>query len=189
MAALNTENLNVRYLAWKVKPDPMKWPDVLRKKASFSKERAMAVISGDSIRPEERKALTEGFSVNLEDLTTSRLLGLSRRDIRRENFKYLIRGLPQGGRKRLAEAIQVAQETISRWGKKPPNARNASLIMRYLELDTTIDLGEVPVFLSLRPIGQFAQRRWLKERLEEISPQELSQLFPALKRLLDREGH
>jgi transcriptional regulator with XRE-family HTH domain len=107
------------------------------------------------------------------------------------NVSYLMRALPQGEQKKMAAEIGVAEETVSRWakGKVPPNSGNVKDILRYLRIQYVPDFSEAPLFLSLQPVGQYAQRDWLKKRLEALPAQELGRLFPALEKLLgEHEG-
>ncbi len=185
LARLAIENLNVRYLAWKEEPDPTKWASLLRKKASFSEKRASAVIAGEKLTDAERASLAEAFNVEIEVMITTALFGLSEKEIRMENIKYLFRELPQGNQKKIAQILEIREETVSRWvtGKNPPSTTNARRLLEAIGIDPSADVNQVPFFLSLSPMGQLAQKRWLIERIEKISPVELSKLFPALEKI------
>jgi hypothetical protein len=41
------------------------------------------------------------------------------------------------------------------------------------------------VFLSVEPVALKDRRRWLHTRLDALNPDELRDLYPALRRLLD----
>ena len=190
LADLPTENLNIRYLAWKDtkgNPDPVKWVSVLRKKAGLPDREARAILAGSPLSNKDRDAIVEGFGIDRDELGTARLFGLSSDEILKENIRYLIRSLPKGGKKALAGALQVKKESVSRWasGKNPPSAQNIQQIAQYLSLDSNINLREVPLFLSFRPVGHYAQREWVQKQVASLPAEELSKLFPALERLLD----
>jgi len=185
---LNIENLNIRYLAWRENPDPVMWGKVLVKKASIKESRALDILKGAQPIDEEREALSEGFNINKDELSTARLLELSGEEVLKKNIKYLLNNLPHGERKIMSQALNVSQETISRWSKSGvTNKTRPAKILHYLGLDPTIDLSFEPLFLSFFPVGKFAQKSWIQKRLDAISSSELSKLFPALQKLLN--GH
>lgn len=189
LTVLTVESVNIRFLAWKEDADPANWASVLLRKASLTQKRAKELLSGHPPTAEERAALIEGFDVEAEAFGAARLFGCSREEVFDENIRYLFSGLPQGEKKRMSEALDVTEETVSRWSTRrtSPSANNISRILRYLGLDPTLDLGDVPLFLSLSPIGQFAQRRWLQKRLNELSSTKLSKFFPALEKLFGND--
>jgi hypothetical protein len=47
-----------------------------------------------------------------------------------------------------------------------------------------VDLETDPLFLELSPVGSYAQRAWLRQRVDELDDEVLRVLFPALERLL-----
>lgn len=187
---LPVENLNTRFLVWKKDRNPDNWTRVLLKKTSIRHDRAKEILAGSHIAAHELKAIVEGFGETEEELRTVRLLGFSSKTVLMENLQYLIGTLPRGEEKEMANAIGVSKETVSRWarGKSSISAGNIKKVLRYLGLDTGIDLKTVPLFLTLIPVGQFAQRRWLLDRLQNLPASDLSKLFPALERLLDHEN-
>jgi hypothetical protein len=187
LKGLASENLNIRYLAWKVDSDPVKWAAILYKKAGIMEKRAKTILDGEQPTHEERVALAAGFDIGMDELSTPGFFGLPNKEIIKENIKYLMAGFPQGERKKMAEALHVTQETVSRWHKTgTTNSNRPPEILRYLGLDPTIELDKILLFLSFQPIGKYAQKRWILKRLDELSPSELSKLFPALQKLF---GH
>jgi transcriptional regulator with XRE-family HTH domain len=186
---LHTQNLNIRCLVWSKAPEPGRWAGVLRRKAGIPEKRAREILNGAEPSAEERAAIVEGFEVEEDTLGSARLLGMSEEEVLAENVKYLIRSLPKGEQRKMAAALGTAQESVSRWkkGGKPPKQKNVEQISRYLRLSLDLDLRVTPLFLSLQPVGHFAQRAWLQKKLEELPAEDLSKLFPALEKLLS--GH
>jgi hypothetical protein len=197
--ALATENLNIRYLAWGLDPDSNGWSVLLQKECSLEKRRAWKILNGETLTSEERMAVVEGFGVDRDIFSTAKLMGMSDEEIVQNNMVYLIRNLPQGEQKKMAQAMSKAPETVSRWskidnlkGRKNQNQlyENLKEVAHYLGLKPRIDLSKTPLFLCLQPVGQFAQRDWLRKRIDELSPEELTDLFPAFIRLLqNRENY
>jgi hypothetical protein len=188
LKGLAPENLNIRYLAWTIESDPVKWAAILHKKTGLMEKRAKAICDGVQPTYEERVALAAGFDIRIDELSSPGLFGLPSKEIIKENIKYLMTGFPRGERKKMAVALHVTQETVSRWHKTGvTNSNRPPEILRYLGLDPTIELDKIPLFLSFQPIGKYAQRRWFLNRLDEISSTELSKLFPLLQKLFG--GH
>ena len=194
LAGLSTENLNIRYLVWKVDPDPGGWVSVLHTKASFTKQRARQVLEGDPLSDRERFAILEGFDADADSFGSAKLMGMSNQEIVSCNMVYLIGELPQGEQKKMAKYLGVTAETVSRWSnrnwlKERKNynkiMQNAKRIAEYLGVKPRFDLSITPLFLSLIPVGQFAQRNWLRRRIEKLSADELADLFPAFERLFN----
>jgi transcriptional regulator with XRE-family HTH domain len=174
-------------LAWKEESNPDRWVNLLRKKAGLTEKAAKATLDGAQLTGKDRAAIIEGFGIDGDELGTARLFGLSSEEILIENIRYLINSLPKGEKQTMAGAVQVAKESVSRWatGKNPPSPQNIQQILQYLKLDPGVNLYEVPLFLSLRPIGHFAQREWLQKQVASLPSEELSKLFPALEKMFD----
>lgn len=187
LSRLPTENLNIRYLAWKEDANPEKWIGILRRKASLTEKEAKMILAGLQMTNEIRKAIIEGFNIDGDELGTARLFGLPNNEILKENIRYLIDSLPKGEKQKLAKTADVTKETVSRWAKcdKPPTSKNLSKITQYFKIERGESIDSVPLFLSLRPTGHFAQREWLKNQVTSLPAEELSRLFPALEKILD----
>ena len=103
-----------------------------------------------------------------------------------ENINYLFDGLDHGMKGELAKAIGVDLSTISRWrrGKaRPTRSHMDKLGVKFL-LDPEVDLETQPLFLSPAPTSVSARRDWIKSKVDQLSPSELHELFPAFRRLL-----
>jgi transcriptional regulator with XRE-family HTH domain len=188
---LRTETLYIRYLLWKEDADPSRWAIILRKKTTIPETRAKDILGGASLSGDEREAICEGFSIGLETLLHDETFGMDGFELARENIKFLVGRLPHGEGKKMAQALGVSKETISRWKNNGvTNKIRPDKILKYLGLDPRININTDPLFLSLNPVGKFAIKKWLMDQLESISSDELSKLFPALKKLLGRyEGN
>jgi hypothetical protein len=189
LTRLNTQNLNIRLLAWEKKHESGNWADVLRRKAGIPKSRAREILEGAEPSAEEREAIVEGFGIEEEALGSARLMGMSEEEVLAKNVGHLISSLPKGEQGKMAATLGAAQESVSRWkkGEKPPKQKYVKQIMRYLGLSLDLDLRVTPLFLSLRPVGQFSQRAWLRKQVEELPAEDLSKLFPALEKLLKND--
>ena len=185
LADLKPENLNVRYLAWTINKKSHSWVNVLKKKAGIPETRARAILRGAPLTNSERIAIAEGFSVVLDDLVSDGLFGFHGPELYRENIKFLVCQLPHGEGQKMAQYIPVTKKTVSEWKKTGITAKaKPSKILQYLGLDMGIDLYNIPLFLSLDPIGKFEIKNWIIDHLNNISSDELIRLFPALKKLL-----
>lgn len=186
LSKLEPITLNIRLLLWRKHPKPETWADALHSKTNIDKNLAVEILRGLR-RPsaEEASLISAAFLRTEEDLRNAPLLGMSQEDVLQENIKFLLAHLPRGEKKAIAEKLSVVPETISRWTsrKSPPTKANRTALMRYMGLDPS--LIEQPIFLSMEPISDLGKKKWLSERVERISPDELSSLFPALRKLLD----
>lgn len=188
LAGLSIENLNIRYLVWKENPEPDKWVSVLHKKAGLPDKEAKAILTGSQLSKKNRDAIIEGFHIDGDIFSTARLFGLSSAEIQKENIKYLINSLPQGEKQKLAKAVKVTSESVSRWssGKNPASHPKVQQLLQYFCLNSNMILSEAPLFLSLRPIGYYAQKEWLQKQVASLPADELTKLFPALEKMF---GH
>ena len=93
-----------------------------------------------------------------------------------------------GGKKALAAEFGIDPTTVSRWlnGASQPIERSLRQIGAYFGVPSGVDLRSDPVFLSAEPVALSERRRWLMERLESLPADEFRELYPALRRLLER---
>lgn len=106
-------------------------------------------------------------------------------DVFHENLAFLLNTLEHGGKKALASKLGVDPTTISRWLNASSRPSEATLhqLMDQLGISTEIDLRTYPIFLSFEPISMTERRQWLISRIEEMTPNELLELYPALHRI------
>jgi hypothetical protein len=111
----------------------------------------------------------------------------SGRNVLVENLRFLFDDLERGGKKMLAEFFEVDPTTISRWlkGSSEPQGPGLRSIATYFRLPVDTNLRRDPIFLSLDPVSLVAKRNWVHDRLDKLSEQDLRDLYPALRRMLD----
>ena len=83
----------------------------------------------------------------------------------------------------------AALEAISRWlaGTSEPQGPALRQVASYFGLPMDTNLRRDPVFLSLEPVSLVAKRHWVRDRLDKLSEQDLQDLYPALRRMLDED--
>jgi len=111
----------------------------------------------------------------------------SGRNVLVENLKFLFDDLERGGKKKLAEFFEVDPTTISRWlkGSSEPQGPGLRNIVTYFRLPMDTNLRRDPIFLSLDPVSLVAKRNWVRDRLDKLPEQDLQDVYPALRRMLD----
>jgi hypothetical protein len=112
--------------------------------------------------------------------------GPDERDVLKENLQYLLNSLGRGGKKVLADELEVYPTTLSRWlNGSVPHASTLRQLVLHFGLASGTDLRKDPVFLSAQPISQTERRDWLHSRIDNMRVDELRELYPALQRLLE----
>ncbi len=180
-------SLNIRYLLWKKGIQRVEWGKKVSELLGWEEERAEELLKGDeALRNSELKTLAKFGGVSEKGLKSKDLLQADKVDIFHENLAFLIDLLPHGEKKRFADKLGVDATTISRWknGSQHPTKKKLVTIIRYFGLPDNIDLAVVPAFLSSRPIGEAAIRKWLHGRIDQLYGASLQELFPALEKLL-----
>lgn len=177
---------NLRLLLWReCKTLPRShWAEQLAHWASCPLERAKDLLTRGRLSQAEQERIAEILHISEEDLVSARLI--EQEDVLRENMRYLISGLDYGGPRRLAEAVGVSPATVSQWGTgaHKPTSKWFGPICDFFGIARTTDLEAKAFFLSLEPITGQARKAWLKERIDQLPPEVLQELFPALRRLL-----
>jgi transcriptional regulator with XRE-family HTH domain len=110
-------------------------------------------------------------------------------DILRENLRYLAGSLGHGGKKGLAAGLAVDPTTISRWLSGSFDPQNSTLrqLVSYFGLPLETDLRTDPLFLSAQPVSIIDRKIWLHAKIDNLGPKELTDLYPALRKLLADE--
>jgi len=113
--------------------------------------------------------------------------GLDRGKVFRENLRFLFNSLGRGGKTNLAVDLEVDPTTISRWlnGSYEPHSTTIQRLVSHFGLPLGTNLFEEPLFLSAEPAAMTERRQWLHSRLDGLSVDELRELYPALRRLLE----
>lgn len=134
--------------------------------------------------------ICDHFGVEADHFMSAPLYGMKPGGMLLENIQHLLNDLPHGGKKDLAAICDVKQETISRWiaGDQVPEKKNLRTILVHLGLPIQTDLATTPLFLSLSPVGAFAQKRWLLDTIKNTPPTEISKVFVAAKRMFRTHG-
>ena len=179
--------LNLRYLLWRREEPREGWVRALHAQVPrWPIERVRVVLSDGTQNYGELQDLAEAFGITEEELTHADLVAESGVDVLLENLRYLAETLARGGKAELAEFLGRDATTISRWlrGNSRPPAVTIKQISRFFGLPADTDLTEEAVFLSMDPISITGRREWLHEHVDLLRPEEIAELFPALRRLL-----
>lgn len=177
---------NVRYLLWTQPVDRARWEGAVAAWADCGVERARALLRGETPRPEEVTALSDASGVAEPELAYGRLV--EGRDILLENLRYLFQDVEHGAKTRLALQVGVHPSTISAWlaGRQRPRGPQLDRLARAMGLIEGAELETKPLFLSLDPVATQQRRAWLHEQVDGLDDRVLGELFPALKRLLEK---
>jgi hypothetical protein len=187
---LHQEHWNVRYLASRVDRRPETWAVTIQKRTGIRLYRADQILRGAAIKRDEIAAISTAFEVDIKELQSNPLYGHGDESVLRLNLRYLIDSLPHGEKKKLAKSIDVAEETISKWtsrGGRGLHPKNRSRLLKYFGLDPELDLAKEPIFLSIAPVGAHLQKAWLLERVQEMPPEEIGKVFPAVQRIFRKD--
>jgi transcriptional regulator with XRE-family HTH domain len=177
---------NVRFLLWREGLPPSRWVERLRERLgrTCTEEETRSLLMGRTPSYLEIRQLAEAFGLPEEELAHSDFVAGGGTDILLENLRYLLGNLERGGKQALVESLGLDPSTVSRWLKGTrPQSSTLHDLRAYFGLSPTTDLKTDPLFLSLEPVSSFERRRWLQERIGEMSSEELRELFPALQRL------
>jgi len=177
---------NIRYLLWRAKIPREKWSSTLRHLL-----RGVEHVGADDLLmrgtadPKIVAVLAQSFKIDANVLMTSQLFSGTRVDVWRENLKCLLELLPHGASERIAAHLRLDPSTVSHWlrGARPNRAIQQQL-NGFFGLDPITELFHDPLFLLPDPPTLEQRRQWLLARIRDISPTELQELFPALKRIL-----
>lgn len=177
--------VNLAFLLWQKNIAREEWPEQLAMLIHSDYQSAQNLLSGKAPTLDEMDQIIEFSGFSEEDLRYSSLF--QQVPVFMENLKYLLATLPHGSMREFADFLDVDQSTLSRWrnGKQNPAGKYHDMIKEYFQLSSNIDLKESPLFLSLIPIGEIAQKNWLHEKIDALDAEILKELFPALKKLLD----
>lgn len=184
-------SLNVRYLLWTGEVPREQWASWVTDRTSLGRQDSAAFLSGAvadaDVRAEVLRALSAALDVAEEDLRFADMPRDSGRTLH-HNLQYLFDALEHGGKSRIADALSLNPTTVSRWLNGSSVPRNATLrqLVLHFGLPAETDLRETPIFLSTEPVASTERRQWVHERVDALSADELRDLFPALRRILDR---
>ena len=176
---------NLRFHLWTTRVPRHRWAEQLANWLRCSEEHAASILAGTPLSPQELKDLSVSIGITDSELAHADLLAESKFDIWQENVSYLLAALEHGENSKLANEIGVSQGTISKWKKRSqrPEHKYQAALKKYFGLNLSENLWEIPLFLLLIPVGAEAKRRWLHQKIEQMSHHSLETLFPALERL------
>ena len=182
---------NTRFLMWRRGVPREEWATWLERRVGWRPSLIVRLVHDDvedsRLGEAEVAELSTLFGMNGEEQEIRyRDLATEHGEVLHENLTYLINSLERGGKKSLAEAVGIDPTTISRWlnGSFAPHKTTLQALSSYFGLPPGTDLEADPMFLSAEPMAQSEQRRWLKERMDQLSTEEFRQLYPALRRML-----
>jgi len=175
---------------WQLKIGRSEWVEWLALRSGLSGEFLRELLEervpDEHIGDEDctRLAAAVGLAADPETLRFTNLVEEGC-DVFHENLTFLLNTLEHGGKKALASQLGVDPTTISRWlnASSRPSEGTLHQLMDQLGISTEIDLRTYPIFLSVEPISMTERRQWLISRIEEMTPNELLELYPALRRL------
>lgn len=191
----NQVSRNVRFLLWSrpvPRPDWIRW---LTSRTSlgtlFSRDLVSDRIADEvmALPPLAELARALELADDASELRFRDFLADSGRNVLVENLKFLFDDLERGGKKKLAEFFDVDPTTISRWlkGSSEPQGPGLRQVVSYFRLPADTNLRRDPIFLSLDPVSSVAKRHWVRDRLDKLSEQDLQDLYPALRRMLEED--
>jgi transcriptional regulator with XRE-family HTH domain len=148
---------------------------------------AKAYLTGrDSPNEERIQLVADRFDIEVHEFSGD-LLSYYQQDILKENLPFLFDG--HGKQKEFQELYGVDPSTTSKWvkGKITPSEKNLERIKKFFGLPSELNLKTVPLFLEMNPVGIRERRSWVQDRLEDMSVEEFSSLYPALRKMVEEE--
>jgi len=184
---------NVRFLLFQRGCAREQWVPWLESHTSIAPSKLAALVGSrldDSLIGEpdlQHLATAFGLPADAAELRFADLLGESQLNVLAENLRYLLESCPRGGKKQLAEALQVTPTTVSRWLSKATGISSGQLnkLNQYFGLSPQTDLRSYPLFLDVEPAAVSQRRKWALSQLEGLPDDAFQSLYPALKRLLE----
>ena len=184
---------NLRFALWSRGIPRAEWIDWLAGRTnlgtSFCRDLLTDRLDDAAVSPRQLVELVRAIEPDAdpEDFRTHDFVSDPRRNVLAENLSFLFDDLERGGKKKLAELWDIDPTTLSRWlsGRSPPQGPALRQIVSYFRLPPDTDLRSDPVFLSLDPMSVVAKRSWVRDRLDRLSEEELQDLYPALRRMLE----
>ncbi len=180
---------NLRFLLWKKGEERKDWPSRLADWLGCPRQRAEALLEGhgEAVTEKEKKALANATGLSFKDVAGN-LLEKHGVDIRVENIRHLINGLPHGQKKEFAAKLGVDVTTVSRWisGAQRPTKKKVEEIGGYFGLPPGTNLDSEPIFLWTEPISESQMKSWVAETIDQMDGKTLREIFPALRRLLKK---
>lgn len=179
-------SVNLRFLLWRAGIDNEAWVATVSTWLGCARSRALGLMTNERPTQAEVDELARRLGATSEELRFTNLVRDLGDDLFFENLRYLVSGVEHGDKKQIAQSVGVHATSLSRWisGLHKPDARSTRLLAKYFGLKSASDITQVPLFLSLRPVGTGQQRHWLVAAIDALDQREINELFPALYKLL-----
>lgn len=175
---------NLLYLLWENEKNRSEWPGNLRKILGGDIEDMERILQGKvRLSEEQMNRIAEYFSIEKTDLQLGCFL--EKTNILKENLSFL---LDECEDKRTArEKLNVHTTTVSKWlgGVQVPSFTHVKRIKSVFGIQDETDLKSEPLFLSMEPVSDLGKKKWIKKNIDALTTQELRELYPALRRLLE----
>ncbi len=186
--SLPAVDINLRYLCWKIEKDRSKWPAMVGKwiGENGGPVDAVAVLSGHrSLSQSEIGSVVRGLNLDELEFVYGNLPIADGISFVAKNLERLTSSASGQTKIELGREIGVSPVTISRWigGTQVPDLKARRMIALIFGLRDESDLGTVPIFLSFLPVTYGEQVAWINASMQEMTPAELRELFPALYRI------
>lgn len=181
---------NLRYLLWNEEVRREEWFSTLTIWLQCDRARAKELLCNNRrLKAVELEHLLKAVHFVERDFEAIRFIEEDQMDIPLLNLRYLLDSLQRGERKKLAKGLDVHEVTISRWyaGSQIPSPRHYQALADFFGLDRSLDIRTEPIFLAYEPLTVTDRKKWLQERIEQLDSAFFSELFPVLKRLLQKD--
>lgn len=182
-------SLNVRFLLWRKTPDRERWRGAVEKRLlrPWPPEKVQVLLEGQRLTDQEVEDLVQAFAEESEEETFrfGDLVRDAKVNVLKENLEYLIGSAERGRKQEIAKELEVDATTISRWlaGTHSPPRPQQERIVALFGLPPSTNLEEECLFLEYGPLSLQSRRQWLREHVDDLTLDEMRDLFPALQRL------
>lgn len=184
---VNPLSRNLRCLLYKEAAPKYDWVKRLSQWVRVSEGVAKAYLTGrDSPNEESVQMIAKRFDIEVHEFSGD-LLSYFQIDVLEKNLFFLFD--EYGKQKEFQGMYGVDPSTTSKWvkGKITPSEKNLERIKKFFGLPSELNLKTDPLFLEMDPVGVRDRKKWVQERLEDLSVEEFSSLYPALRKMVEEE--
>ncbi len=187
-------SLNLRYLLWKKDIPQDNWvkkiveclnSDNYQRAEKILRELKPSVQELENIK--KNIPLTEDEYMGLMNIDLIELAKVEQDlDVWQENFLFLLEKISSGEKGKFTAYINADISNFSKWKKKTqkPARNKQTIVKKYFNLSSDINLEQDLLFLSLDPISIEEKRQWICNSVNNLNSNTIQELFPAFKRLL-----
>lgn len=173
---------------------PLKWSRRLADWAECNSSRAEDLLRGAELSQTELNNIKLNYPLNDEDfMNLTNVSFLEQRhnsglNIWQENILFLLDTLRHGENSQLTKHLGINSGNVSKWKKRQhePEKTHKYMIHSFFKLSSQIDLEQYPLFLSIDPVRTYEKKEWLQKKIQDLTEETTQELFPALKRLLEK---